>query len=139
MFVASRIVCYMDPWIHGSMETIVATHEISAAATQEISSVATQEISFVATQEISRVATQEFEDLQDHVASQELLFSFSATHENTGNLSVKKKAAHINPEPPRASKVTKLERGGHFGQRYLIPVSIRSKLFWGSKSNSLET
>ena len=68
-----------------------------------------------------------------------LIVCFSTTPENAGNLSVKKKAAHINPEPPRASKVTKLERGGHFGQRYLIPVSIRSKLFWGSKSNSLET
>ncbi len=60
--------------------TIGATQEISSVATQRISSVATQEI---AMQEVSRVATQEFEDLLDRVASQELVFCFSATPENT--------------------------------------------------------
>ncbi len=94
----------MDPSIHGSMEIIVATQEISSVATQEISSVATQEISSVATHEISCVATQLFEDLQDPVASQELILCLSATPENAGHLPAKKKAAHINLRPRERRK-----------------------------------
>ncbi len=55
---------------------------------------------------------------------------FSATPKNVGNLPVKKKAAHINPEALGASKVAKLERGGHLVQRNLIYASIWSKLFF---------
>ncbi len=62
-------------------------------------------------EKFSCVAAQEFEDLQDVVASQELILRFSATPEIAGNLPVKKKATHITPEAPGASKVTKLERG----------------------------
>ena len=64
---------------------------------------------------------------------------FSATPENAGNLPVKKKAAHINPEAPGAPEVTKLERGDNFVQRSLIYASIWSKLFFcGSKLDSFD-
>ncbi len=60
------------------------------------------------------LATQEFEDLRDLEASQELILCFSATPENAGNLPIKKKATHINPETPGAPEVTKLERERSF-------------------------
>ncbi len=44
---------------------------------------------------------------------------------NAGNLPVKKKAAHINPEAPGAPEVTKLKRVGHFVQRNLISALLR--------------
>ena len=50
---------------------------------------------------------------------------------NAGNLSVKTKAAHINPGALGAPEVTNLERGGHFAQRNLIYASIWSILFRG--------
>ncbi len=150
----------MDPWIHLSMDprkqllrrylfccntrdlfccsTSAATHEISYVATQ-ISCGATQEISSVATHEISCVATQEFEDLQDPVASQELILCFSATPEIAGNLPVGKKVAHINPEAPGASKVRKLERGVHFVQRNLIYASTWTKLFFPGRNLTVST
>ena len=67
------------------------------------------------------------------------ILCFSTTPKFAGNLPVKRKATHINPEAPGASKVTKLERGGHFVQRNLINASIWSKLFFRLKFDSLET
>ncbi len=56
------------------------------------------------------------------MASQGLILCFSTAAEIAGNLAVKKKAAHMNPEAPGAPELTKLERGGHFVQRNLIYV-----------------
>ncbi len=69
-----------------------------------------------------------------------IFFVRPGSAEIAGNLPVKKKAAHINPEAQGAPEVVNLERGGHFVQRNLISASIWSKLFFcGSKSESLET
>ena len=68
------------------------------------------------------------------IASQELILRFSATSKNAGNLTVKKKTAHTNPEAPGASKVTKLERGGHLVQRNLVSVSKWSELFLSGRN-----
>ncbi len=56
-----------------------------------------------------------------------IITHFHTTPAIAGNLSVKTKAVHINPEAPGGPEVTKLERGGHFVQHNLINVSIWSK------------
>ena len=55
---------------------------------------------------------------------------FSTTPNIAGNLSVKTKAAHINPGALGAPEITKLERWGHFAQRNVFSASIWSKIFF---------
>ena len=51
-----------------------------------------------------------------------------------GNLPVKKKATHIIPPAPGASKVTKLASGDHFVHRKLFCAAIWSKLCTGGRN-----
>ncbi len=53
-----------------------------------------------------------------------------------GNLPIKKKVTHIIPPAPGASKVTKLEPGGHFVYRNLFFAAIWSKLFLGGRNHT---
>ena len=59
------------------------------------------------------------------------ILCFSTTLKFAGNLPVKRKATHVNAEAPGVQKVTKFERGGHFGQRKIIGAAVWSKLFFG--------
>ena len=56
--------------------------------------------------------------------------------QKTGNLPVKKKHIYIIPPAPGASKVTKLEPGGHFVCRNLFFAAIWSKIFFESRNHT---
>ncbi len=67
-------------------------------------------------------------------------YNTTTTPQIAGNLSVKTKAAQINPGGPGAPEVTKLERGGHFVQHNIILcVHVEQVILFGTKSDSLDT